>query len=104
MILTIGKYKFECPYFEEEKKLLSAFGGRLRVVPINKSSFDWAVRFSEAITNKALSLYGGAAPKLDKEFTTDKYKHGLAFIKVNGSLSNGQSVVGLWPANIEKIK
>ena len=103
MILTIDKYKFECPYFEEDKKLLSRFGGKLRSIPINKSSSDWVVRFSETITDKMLSLYGGPSPKIDKEFTTDKYKHGLAFIKVDGLLSDGRKVIGLWPSKIEKL-
>ena len=93
MILTIDKYKFDLPYFDDEEPL-SKFGGGLSAVPMNSESLDFTVRFNKSITNKAMIMFGVTEP-FDDEFKSDKYRHGLAIIKTDGFLSDGRKVIGL---------
>ena len=103
MILTIDKYKFDLPNFDDDEKTVSKFGGNLIAAPMNNESADFAVRFQNSIRNKAMIMFG-ITEHIDDEFKSDKYRHGIAFIKTDGLLSDGRKVIGLFPSQIDKDK
>ena len=101
MILNIDKYNFDLPNFDDDEKTISKLGGNLRAVPMNSKSMDFAVRFQNSIGSKVMKMFGITEP-IDKEFKSNKYRHGIAFIKTDGLLSDGRKATGLWPSRIDK--